>query len=158
MKKLTTIFAALALIVSTSAFAGNVTGVNVNEKVQTAFQQNFTNAANVTWQKTNDFYFAHFMQNNIDVAVAYNEDGELVGTSRTISKSELPQYVAYSLKQDYGDFAIHPTVTEINVQGKIIYSITAENKTRILKLSANEDGAIGLEKKTKKPVLVGKVF
>lgn len=156
MKKLTTILAAVAMVISTSAFASS--GVNVSEKVNTAFQSSFTGATNVTWTKTNEFYFAHFELNNDDVAVAYSEDGELLGTSRLVNELALPQAVTYPLKEEYGDFAISPSVTEVELLGKTSYFLTVENKTSILRLRCFENGVIAVEKKTKKPVLVGKVY
>jgi hypothetical protein len=156
MKKLTTILAAVAMIISTSAFAG--TGVNVTEKVDKAFKENFTGATNVTWTKTNDFYFAHFEMNNDDVSVAYNEDGDLLGTSHLINQSALPQAVTYSLKEKYDDFKISPSVTEVELLGKISYFITLETRSGIVRLKCSDAGTIAVEKTTKKPALVGKVY
>ena len=156
MKKLTTILAAVALIISTSAFAN--TGVNVTEKVNTAFTENFTGATNVTWTKANEFYFAHFEMNNDDVAVAYNEDGELLGTSHLINQVALPQAVTYTLKEKYDDFTISPFVTELELLGKVSYLITLETKAGIVRLKCSDEGTITVEKATKKPSLVGKVY
>lgn len=156
MKKLTTILAAVAMIISTSAFAN--AGVNVTQKVSEAFKSNFTGATNVTWSQTNDFYFAHFELNNNDVVVVYSEDGEMVGTSQLINKSALPQPINNYLKDQYGDFTISPSVTKVDLDDKTSYFITLENKTSIVRLRCSENGALAVESKTKKPVLVGKVY
>ena len=156
MKKLTTILAAVALIISSSAFASS--GVNVTEKVNTAFQTSFTGASNVSWTKSDQFYFAHFMLNNDEVSVAYNEDGELLGTSHIIDKSALPQAITYSLKDQYGDFAVNASVTKIELADKVTYFITLSNKTNSLRVKSSEEGVLAVEKKTKNPLRVGRVY
>ncbi len=157
MKKLTTILAAVAMFFSTSAFAG--TGENVNEAVKTAFEKSFAGAKNVTWEKTDDFYFAHFEFQHDDLAVAYNEAGVMVGTSRIINKSQLPAEVTKALKENYGDYEISHAVSEIMLEGEISYYLTADTKTNTLRLKVSADGRnIGIEKRTKKKVLVGRVY
>ncbi|MFT3909922.1 MAG: hypothetical protein QM737_10885 [Ferruginibacter sp.] len=156
MKKLTTILAAVALVISSSAFASS--GVNVTEKVNKAFQTSFTGASNVTWTKTDQFYFAHFVLNNDEVSVAYNEDGELLGTSQIIDKSALPQAITYSLKDQYGDFAVSSSVNKIELTDKVVYFITLSNKTNSLRVKSSEEGILAVEKKTKNPVRVGRVY
>ena len=86
MKKLTMIFAVLALIAGTSAFAN--TGDKGSKVVQTAFEKNFSGAENVTWEATEDFYFASFDLNGKTVNAAYNEKGEMVGISRKMNYPE----------------------------------------------------------------------
>ena len=156
MKKLTTIFAAVAMFISTSAFA--YSGEKVNDAVKTAFERNFSGAQNVTWQKTDEFYFAHFELNKDDIAVAYNEQGLLVGTSHIISRDQLPEAVAKSLKENYGEYQVSLSVTEINLDGEISYYLTADSKRNTLRLKSSADGNIEVEKRTKKKVLVGRVY
>ncbi len=157
MKKLTTILAAVAMFISMSAFADS--GENVNDAVKTAFEKKFSGAKNVTWQKTDEFYFAHFELNKDDIAAAYNEEGLLVGTSHIISRDQLPDAVTKSLKENYGDYQISLSVTEINLDGEISYYLTADSKTNTLRLKCSADGSdIGIEKRTKKKVLVGRVY
>ena len=155
MKKITTVLAAVATVISTSAFAA--TGVNVTGKVNNAFRESFKGATNITWSKTDEFYFAHFEMNNDDVSVVYNEEGELLGTSHLINALALPQAVTYSLKEKYGDVKISPSVTEVELPGNLSYLITLESKAGVVRLRCSDAGTIAVEKTTKRPTLVGKV-
>ena len=73
MKKLTTIFAVLVLMISSIAFANS--GDKVTEAVQTAFEKNFSGAVNVSWEASEDFYFASFELNEKKLNAAYNQKG-----------------------------------------------------------------------------------
>ncbi len=148
MKKLTTVFALLAIMFSTSAFANS--GDKVTKAVETAFQKNFTGALNVTWEATDDFYFATFELGNKRVNAAYNEKGELVGISRKLDLSEVPLTVSQALKTQFAGYEISNLLTEIVFDGTTTYYATAEGATKTLKLKCFSDGLIYIEKRTKK--------
>ena len=148
MKKLTMIFAVLALMAGTSAFAS--TGDKVTKAVKTEFQKNFSAAENVTWEIDEGFYFASFELNGKTVNAAYDETGTLVGLSRTLQLSAVPLSVSQSLRSAYPDYVIANTVTEVVYEGQTFYYATAEGTTRILKLKCFSDGLIYVEKKIEK--------
>ncbi|MEP7165241.1 MAG: hypothetical protein ABI741_11130 [Ferruginibacter sp.] len=148
MKKLAMIFAVLALMAGTSAFAN--TGDKVTKAVKVEFQKNFPVAENVTWEIAEDFYFASFDLNGRTVNAAYNENGELVGVSRKLQLSEIPLGILQSLQSGYAGYVIGNKVTEVVYEGKTFYYATAEGATRILKLKCFTDGEIYVEKKIKK--------
>ena len=154
MKKLTMIFAVLAVMAGTSAFASSgdkaPSGDKVSKTVQAAFQQGFAGAENVTWETAEDFYFASFDLNGTSVNAAYNEKAELVGVSRKLQLSEIPETVSKSLKSEYGDYEISNTVTEVVYEGDTFYYATVKGITKTLKLKCFSDGQIYVEKKTKK--------
>ena len=148
MKKLTTVFAVLAIMAGTSAFANS--GDKVSKAVQTSFQKGFSGAINVTWEVTDDFYFASFDLNGKKVDAAYNENGELLGYSKKLQLSEIPLNVLQSLKKDFADYTIGNSVTEINYEGQTFYYAAAVGATKILKLKCFSDGEIFIESKVKK--------
>lgn len=156
MKKLTTIFAALALVISMSAFAAPE--VTVNEAIRTSFAKKFANAKNVQWEKNSDYYFAHFTLNNDDLIAAYDEEGNMIASSKIITKEKLPLFIKTSLLEQFTDYTISPTVSQINLLGEDIYFVSIENKKFMLRLRCSADGAVFIEKKARKPVLVGKVY
>jgi len=149
MKKFQLFFAAAALLFATSAFA-NGKPEKVSQKVKAAFDQNFTSAKNVTWEKADDFYFAYFELNTKDVAAAYNEKGELVGTSRVISTDQLPLTVSMAIAEKYQGYAVAKVATEITYDGQTSYYVNVENSKQILKLKCGADTTIGVDTKTKK--------
>jgi hypothetical protein len=147
MKKLRIIFAALALIAGTSAFANP--GVTVTEAVKKAFVKNFSSALHVNWEKKEAFYFANFEMGDHVVTVAYDEDGQMLGMSRTISISQVPLNVVQSVKDEYKGYRIASTVTEILFNGETNYYINVEGKSSIIKLRCDADGQVTEEKKAR---------
>ena len=156
MKKLTTIFAALALVISMSAFAAPE--VIVNEAIRTSFAKKFAAAKNVQWEKNSDYYFAHFTLYNDDLIAAYDEEGNMIASSKIVTKDKLPLFLKTSLQEQFAGYTICPTVSQINLQGEDIYYVSIENKKFMMKLRCSADGAIFVEKKVKKPLLVGRVY
>ena len=149
MKKLTAIFAAFMLLIGVSAFA-NTGSDNVSKTVKDAFEKNFSGAVNVTWEQTDELYFASFKLNEREVNAAYNEKGELIGISRKLQLSEVPLNVTKSLKLDFEGYTILNTVTEMLFEGQTVYYATAEGVSKILKLKCFSDGQIYVEKRIKK--------
>lgn len=149
MKKLTAIFAAFMLLTGASSFA-NTGNDNVSKTVKDAFEKNFSGAVNVTWEQTDELYFASFNLNEREVNAAYNEKGELIGISRKLQLSEVPLNVTKSLKLDFEGYTILNTVTEMLFEGQTVYYATAEGVSKILKLKCFSDGQIYVEKRIKK--------
>ena len=148
MKKLTMIFAVLALMAGTSVFAN--TGDKLSKAVKAEFQKSFSGAENVTWEIDEEFYFASFELNEKRVDAAYDEKGTLVGLSRKLQLSAVPLTVSQSLQSAYPDYVIGNTVTEVVYEGQTFYYANAAGATWILKLKCFPDGQIYVEKKTKK--------
>ena len=76
------------MLFATTAFATEP--IKVSPVVKAAFENDFSKASQVSWEKSNDFYFASFTLNNVNVDAAYTEAGELVGTSRRITAQQMP--------------------------------------------------------------------
>ncbi|MEO6489968.1 MAG: hypothetical protein ABIO04_08530 [Ferruginibacter sp.] len=148
MKKITIIFAALVLLFSTSAFAA--TGDEVTKEVKTAFIKNFAGAIDVSWQVTDDWYFVSFQLDGKKTEAAYNEKGELLGTSKKLHLSEIPSTVSEALKISFPDYTISSSVTEIVYDGQTFYYASALGETRNLSLKCFSDGQIYIEKRMKK--------
>ena len=148
MKKLTTVLTAIVMLFATSAFATD--GDNVTAKVAAAFKTDFSQVNNVSWEKTNDFYFATFQFNNITVDAAYNEDGELVGTSRKIASTQLPLNLTLELSKKFGEYKVSAEASELTYEGQTSYYLTVENDRQVVKLKCNSNGEIDVESKVKK--------
>jgi hypothetical protein len=111
MKKLTTIIAGLALLISASAFTNP--DLKVPQSVMSAFNKNFTSVSNVSWQKADAFYFANFKIGSEEIEAAYDERGELVGYARKIDVSQLPLGISISLKEKFEDYTFTTPVSEL---------------------------------------------
>jgi hypothetical protein len=149
MKKLKTMFAAIAFLLATSAFA-SPGPEKVSEKVRAEFEKNFTGASNVSWEKKDDFYFASFKLNEKEISAAYNESGELMGVSRIIETSQLPLNVSLAIADKYKEYTVAKNVTEIVFDGQTNYYVSVENSQKILKLKCTSYGDISVDSKTKK--------
>jgi hypothetical protein len=148
MKKLTTLLTAMILLFSASAFASG--GEEVTAKVKLAFEKDFVDAKNVNWNKKGNYYFANFMMKDKELDIAYNEDGEIVGTSRKVSITQLPLILSLTLSHKYGKYSIPMEATELNYNGETHYYVTVDNDKQILRLSCNPNGEVSIDKKIKK--------
>lgn len=149
MKKLQTILAAAALLFATSAFAAKGPE-KVNRAVKKAFEQQFSAAENVSWDKADNFYFANFRLNDRDISVAYDENGELVGTSRSVTVDELPLSISMAIAEKYEGYKVGKNASEISFEGESSYYIVVENSKQTIKLKCYSNGDMSVVSKTKK--------
>jgi hypothetical protein len=148
MKRLATILSAAGILLSSIAFATD--SDKVNARVRAAFQNDFSKASEVNWEKISDFYFASFLVDNVEVNAAYTEEGELVGTSRPIESSQLPINVTLALNKKYERYVISKRALELTFEGSTSYYVTAANDRQALKLKCSANGDIAIERKMKR--------
>lgn len=148
MKKLTIIVTAIAMFFSTVAFATSLDPVST--EVQTAFLKKFSNAENVSWKKSGELYFANFQVQNNAFFAAYNDKAELVAISRTIPFDQLPLQLSQNLADNYKDYTLGNSVTEIVLEGETAYYLSAENQSKVLQLKGKVSGDIEVISKIKK--------
>jgi hypothetical protein len=76
MKKIKIVLTAIVMLLSISSFAKGPEPEKVSPVVKAAFENDFSKATLVKWEKTDEFYFASFLLNNVKVDAAYTEAGE----------------------------------------------------------------------------------
>ena len=136
-----------SILLVNTAFAANKD--DVNGKVAAAFKQEFVQAKEVSWTKTNDYFRAIFKMND-DVLTAYfSEDGELMGVTRNLLSTELPIGLQTSLRKSYDGYWISD-LFEYNKQDNSGYYITLENASEVITLQATDGRTWSVYKKTKK--------
>ena len=150
MKKIKTVLTAIVMLLSISSFATDPTPDKVTPVVKAAFESDFSKATLVKWEKTDDFYFASFLLNNVNVDAAYTETGELIGTSRRISAEQMPLSISVSLAESYGGYEVDNSVVELTFASVTRYYVTVSNKSQIVKLKCYSNGELEVESKTKK--------
>jgi hypothetical protein len=150
MKKIKTGLTAIVLLLSISSFATDPTTGKVTPIVKAAFEIDFAKASVVNWEKTEEFYFASFLLNDVKVEAAYTEKGELIGTSRSIMAEQMPLNISLTLAEKYSGYQIAGTVTELNFAGETRYYVTVSNEKHTLRLKCFNDGNIEVETKMKK--------
>ena len=150
MKKLATVLTAAVLLFSASSFAANGNEGKTNAKVAASFQKAFSIAKDVNWQKNDAFYFATFKVGNSIAEAAYNEEGELLATSRRVELSQLPLSITAALAQQYEGYTVGNNAMEITCNNETHYYLTIANAKNVLKLKCAANGDITLEKKVKR--------
>ena len=155
MKKIKTVLTAIVMLLSISSFATDPGKISpdpekVNPVVKAAFANDFSKATMVKWDKTDDFYFASFLLNNVKVDAAYTESGELIGTSRRISADQMPLSISVALADNYSGYEVDNSVVELTHASVTRYYVTVSSKTQTVKLKCYSNGDLEVESKTKR--------
>jgi hypothetical protein len=136
------IFVSLSFILAvglTTAFADNKT--DVSSKVKESFKKEFTEAELVTWDKVETYQMARFVFHDHAAIAYFNEDGELLGSARTIVFNELPLTVIKSFERKFSG-ADFTEISEIsNIEGTS-YVIVVETKSKQYHVKVNPNGSI----------------
>ena len=137
---------ALACFIFSFATIGcsqKITEKDVPAPVKTAFNNKFTGATDIKWEKENKKELeANFKMNKADVSANFGLDGTWVETETTIPSSELPAAVSNAVNTKYPG-AVYGRTEKIEKPGnKIFYevNITANGKKKEIEL--NPDGVI----------------
>lgn len=144
MKKLiifTCLFAAL------SATASNPP--EVNQKVLKAFSETFMKATDVVWHEVRNYYEASFKQSEVISRAIYDQDGNLMRTTRYYGQENLPINILTKLQKSYAGKSIYG-VTELSVDDQVSYHITMQDEKNWYIIKADNYGSLELEQKYKK--------
>jgi hypothetical protein len=144
MKKLiifTCLFAAL------SATASNPP--EVSEKVLKAFSETFMKATEVVWHEVQNLYEASFKQSEVISRAIYDQDGNLLRTTRYYSQENLPINILTKLQKRYAGKSVYG-VTELSTGDEVSYHITMQDEKNWYIIKADNWGGLELEKKYKK--------
>lgn len=145
MKKI--IFAAAILLACFSTWAA--APVNVNQKVLSAFKQTFGEVNSVRWSERGDFVEASFSQNNIQLHITYDLDGNVVKTIRYYDERQLPIFVASKIKHRFPGKSIFGVTEESTEQGSV-YHIVLEDAATWTNVDATASGNIFVQNKFRK--------
>ena len=144
MKKLiifTCLFAAL------SATASNPP--EVSEKVLKAFSETFMKATEVVWHEVQNLYEASFKQSEVISRAIYDQDGNLLRTTRYYSQENLPINILTKLQKRFAGKLVYG-VTELSQEDQVSYHITMQDDKNWYIIKADNWGGLELEKKYKK--------
>ena len=135
------------MLFTTIAFASEESKITAN--VKEAFEKDFQKVKNVNWEKAKDYYFASFTFNDLDLNAVYNEEGELIGTSKKIATAQLPLNISLTLSQKCNDYLMQEYATELSGNGEAHYLVTVSNAKKILQLNFRSNGEVTVDKKIK---------
>jgi hypothetical protein len=147
MKKTIIILTALVLF-AVGAFANK--GEDVPARVKTALQKDFSNALNVTWEKTDSLYSATFYWNSFEVTATFNDKGELLSTFRILDFAQLPLKVSLAITEKYNGYTIKGHIAEVVNEDGTFYHFSLENEKKVLALISSNVGELEVEMEIKK--------
>ena len=144
------LFFALSMLLTTGLAAMPVNEeLEVDPRAISAFQKEFSFAKNVKWETSGQLSQVRFSLNDQGFVAWYNEDAELISIARNILYMQLPLSVIKSLEEKYSQAELL-SILEVTKDNETTYHIQAEEKNKILFLSATPSGNLYVVKKIKK--------
>jgi len=141
------------LIIATCLFAAfsakASTPPEVTEKVLKAFSETFMKATDVVWHEVKNFYEASFKQSEVISRAIYDQDGNLVRTTRYYSQENLPINILTKLQKRFAGKSVYG-VTELSTEDQVSYHITMQDDKNWYIIKADNWGSLELEQKYKK--------
>ena len=144
----------LSLTLATALLSSSFTYAADNEpnaKVRQAFTTEFTEIKDVEWttMTREGVYLAKFSFNNESLQAFFTEEGEFLGTTRQILKSQLPILVATGLGKQYADAHV-VTIFEYSKKDGIDYYITLTTAKGAMIVKATGNGELTVYKRNYK--------
>lgn len=144
MKKLLAIFATTLLTVSVFAF-----DPNVNEKVLKSFNETFTAAEDIKWEKYEKYYTVSFNQAGIQSKVNYDYSGNMLGSLRYYAPNLLPLNIYNRIKNSYSKKEMFG-VTEVTFNNEVVYYVKLQDAKTWITLKIDGSGNSEVVEKYKK--------
>lgn len=113
------------VLVSLSAAAANPP--EISEKVIKAFNETFTKAENVSWLELDNSCQVYFKVSEMQIRATYDNDGNLLRTTKYYDEKNLPSNILAKLKIKYAGKEISG-VTEIMTENDIAYHIVLKDE------------------------------
>jgi hypothetical protein len=135
MKKLFLIITILGSVYTTSIYAQSKTP----SAVLSSFQRSFNNATNETWSTVKGLYRVDFIFEREKVAAFFNENGDLIASSRNVTLLQIPLSLKSDLKKHFHDYEVS-SLFEVDKEDGIIYYATIKNYKNQLALESTSSG------------------
>ena len=135
------------MLVSISAAAANPP--EISEKVMKAFNETFTEAENVSWQELDNSCQADFKVSEMRVRATYDNDGNLLSTTKYYDEKSLPSNILAKLKIKYAGKQI-TGVTEIMSDSDISYHIVLKDEKNWYWVESTPYASLTLTQKLKR--------
>ena len=133
MKKL---FIAALIVVATGSSVFALDGKRINNNVKNNFEVQFSDAENVSWSTTENYFKASFTLEDKNIEAFFTKDGELIGTSHHIELKKLPSRAVKKIKNEYASYKITDSI-EFEHDGDTNFYVSLEegNKKQILQVT-----------------------
>ncbi|HJS55246.1 MAG TPA: hypothetical protein VJ765_11910 [Chitinophagaceae bacterium] len=121
---------------------------DIDPKILSAFQKEFSFAKNVKWEVKGELAQVNFLLYDQGIVAWYNSNAELITTARNILYMQLPISVIKSLERDYPDAGLYG-IAEFTHRNETFYHIQAEKKNKKYLLKASPSGSVTVIKRIK---------
>lgn len=139
MKKLAILTAVICFFALSSFAAGP------NEKVLKVFSKTFVQAEGVSWLELSDFYEVTFRQNNTQMRIVFDSDGNILKSIRYYGGDMLPIFIQGKLSKKYADKKVFG-VTEVTTADQVTYQIVLEDSKTFTHVRSDAFGNMEVEK------------
>lgn len=144
MKKIIIALSALFSLTSGQTFAADV----VPATIVRSFIKTFNSARDITWEESNGYNVASFVQNGVKSSAYYDQDGQLVVVGTQINPTALPAQLASSLDQEFASFTVTTLFEMKDEYGTSYYAtITDGKKVKVLKGDSKKWTVVRTKKK-----------
>jgi hypothetical protein len=142
MKKVLTIICAVLMAAATYAY-------EPNEKVLKSFRETFTQAEDVRWDESSDFFTVSFLSAGIRSKVNYDKEGNMLSSIRYYSPQMLPLNIFSKMKRENPKKNLFG-VTEVTTGNDVTYYIKMEDGKHWFTMKVDESGNSQVYEKYKK--------
>jgi len=120
--------------------------LSISPVVVQSFKNTFSQATEVSWSVSDNFYKADFFLNGQYASVFYNCDGRLMATTRNITSLQLPVILQAAIKKDYNDYWISNLFELTNDDGISYYITLQKGDTKLILKSASHTEWVAFRK------------
>ena len=120
-----------------------------NEKVLKSFRETFTQAEEVKWDETEDYFTVSFVSAGIRSKVNYDKEGNMLSSIRYYSPQLLPLNIFNKLRKEYQKKNLFG-VTEVTSGNDVTYYVKMEDGKHWFTLKVDESGNSTVFEKYKK--------
>jgi len=123
----------------------------VSESIKKSFFREFTSINDVSWSfvEERELFKASFLFDGKELNAYFTKEGEFVGTSRYISRHQMPVIVSQQLEKEYSKYVVR-TIIEYASKDQTNYFVTIEGKKSALMIKATPSGDLSYFKKIRK--------
>lgn len=143
MKPLFILLTVVSSFLTTTSNANNETASPAAIK---SFYQTFAGASEVSWTYENNLYKVSFQLSGQYANAFYEESGELLVTTRSISPLQMPVVLLASIRQNYSQQWISELVEATGTSGTYYFITLEDGKQKIILKSNGANNWIKLQR------------
>ena len=137
------------LLIAAIILCSTVYAKNPNDKIIESFKKAFPNADHVVWTDYENSYQVEFNANLVKVKLWYDNDGNIIKTTRYYTEESLCPFILARLKQKYSDKKVFG-ITEVSSDEGLTYYIILEDDKKWYHVTVTSTGNMTLENKYNK--------